>query len=104
MSTAPPSMDRAYERTKPVWVRRNRPDRPPIPAASAADGSVDAVVVDEDQHPGQPLAGTHEDRLVGGVGVEVGPRGAGDRGDLARGQHRHRTQLVTQADRPRPRR
>ena len=76
-SSAPPSMDRAYERTKPVCSRRSRPEPPPTAGGEPVDQPVDAPVVEVDQRPGQVLARLLEDRLVERVGVEVAA-GGGD--------------------------
>ena len=78
ITTTPRSIVRAYERTKPFWTRRSRPDEPPTRAAEPADGAVDPLAVEEDQRPGQVDAGAHEDALVDVVLVEVAAGGAGD--------------------------
>ena len=70
-STAPPSMDSAYVRTKPVCARRSRPEPPPTRAARPLTDAVEAPVVEVDERAGQVDARLLEDRLVERVAVEV---------------------------------
>ena len=73
--TEPPSMDSAYERTKPVCSRRSRPGAAAEQRRRAVDQPVDAAVVEVDQRAGEPGAGPGDERLVD----RVARRGRGGR-------------------------
>ena len=101
-TAAPPNIETAYERAKPFWSRRSRPESPPNEAAVPLTDAVDQLVVDVDQAAGEVLAAAYQDDVVEVVLEQIAPGGPGEQ-LAARGDDRDRACARTGARRRRRR-